>query len=91
MSIGGSDESLLDRRLRRLGRGGLLGQRPGCEIPAEAVAAGEVQLVSFDNVNTMFHEFGHALHGFFANPSVFDKGKIAVDEASAAMKGAFGR
>ena len=29
--------------------------------------AGEVQLVSFDNVNTMFHEFGHALHGFFAN------------------------
>ncbi|WP_369027277.1 M3 family metallopeptidase [Qipengyuania sp. RANM35] len=28
---------------------------------------GEVQLVSFDNVNTMFHEFGHALHGFFAN------------------------
>ncbi len=29
--------------------------------------AGEVQLVSFDNVNTMFHEFGHALHGFFAD------------------------
>ncbi len=29
--------------------------------------AGETQLVSFDNVNTMFHEFGHALHGFFAN------------------------
>lgn len=28
---------------------------------------GEVQLVSFDNVNTVFHEFGHALHGFFAN------------------------
>ena len=28
---------------------------------------GEVQLVSFDNVNTTFHEFGHALHGFFAN------------------------
>ncbi|QPC97772.1 M3 family metallopeptidase [Qipengyuania soli] len=28
---------------------------------------GEVQLVSFDNVNTMFHEFGHALHGFFAS------------------------
>ncbi len=28
---------------------------------------GEVQLVSFDNVVTMFHEFGHALHGFFAN------------------------
>lgn len=30
-------------------------------------AAGEVQLVSFDNVNTLFHEFGHALHGFFAD------------------------
>ena len=30
-------------------------------------AAGEPQLVSFDNVNTMFHEFGHALHGFFAD------------------------
>jgi peptidyl-dipeptidase Dcp len=29
--------------------------------------AGEVQLVSFDNVNTLFHEFGHALHGFFAD------------------------
>lgn len=29
--------------------------------------AGEVQLVSFDNVNTIFHEFGHALHGFFAD------------------------
>ncbi|QWC55896.1 dipeptidyl carboxypeptidase II [Erythrobacter sp. 3-20A1M] len=28
---------------------------------------GQPQLVSFDNVNTMFHEFGHALHGFFAN------------------------
>ncbi|WBY16057.1 M3 family metallopeptidase [Erythrobacteraceae bacterium WH01K] len=28
---------------------------------------GQPQLVSFDNVNTMFHEFGHALHGFFAD------------------------
>jgi len=28
---------------------------------------GEVQLVSFDDVNTMFHEFGHALHGLFAD------------------------
>lgn len=27
----------------------------------------EPQLVSFDNVNTLFHEFGHALHGFFAD------------------------
>jgi len=30
-------------------------------------AEGEVQLASFDNVETVFHEFGHALHGFFAN------------------------
>lgn len=30
-------------------------------------APGEVQLVSFDDVNTMFHEFGHALHGLFAD------------------------
>ena len=28
---------------------------------------GETQLVSFDWVNTTFHEFGHALHGFFAD------------------------
>jgi len=28
---------------------------------------GEVQLVDFDNVETMFHEFGHALHGLFAD------------------------
>ena len=30
-------------------------------------AEGEPQLVDFDNVNTLFHEFGHALHGFFAD------------------------
>ncbi|MFN4020551.1 MAG: M3 family metallopeptidase [Erythrobacter sp.] len=30
-------------------------------------APGEVQLVSFDDVSTMFHEFGHALHGLFAD------------------------
>ncbi|MHA7819436.1 MAG: M3 family metallopeptidase [Erythrobacter sp.] len=29
--------------------------------------AGETQLVSFDLVETTFHEFGHALHGFFAD------------------------
>ena len=29
--------------------------------------AGEVQLMTYDDVNTTFHEFGHALHGFFAD------------------------
>src|SRR5699024_9553831 len=28
---------------------------------------GEPQLMTFSNVVTMFHEFGHALHGFFAD------------------------
>ncbi|HET7896892.1 MAG TPA: M3 family metallopeptidase, partial [Flavisolibacter sp.] len=30
-------------------------------------AQGQPALLSFDNVRTMFHEFGHALHGMFAN------------------------
>jgi peptidyl-dipeptidase Dcp len=30
-------------------------------------AAGEPALISFDDVTTMFHEFGHSLHGMFAN------------------------
>lgn len=36
-------------------------------------AVGQPALISFDDVTTMFHEFGHALHGLFANqtyPSV---------------------
>jgi peptidyl-dipeptidase Dcp len=30
-------------------------------------APGEPALISFDDVTTMFHEFGHALHGIFAD------------------------
>jgi peptidyl-dipeptidase Dcp len=30
-------------------------------------APGEPTLISFDDVTTMFHEFGHALHGMFAD------------------------
>jgi len=36
-------------------------------------AEGEPALISFDNVTTMFHEMGHAVHGLFSNvkyPSV---------------------
>ena len=36
-----------------------------CNSPKPAV--GEPALISFDDVETMFHEFGHALHGFFGN------------------------
>ncbi len=30
-------------------------------------AAGQPALISFEDVTTMFHEFGHGLHGMFAN------------------------
>ena len=47
----------------------LLGQKPvivnvfNYQKPAE----GKPSLISYDDVSTMFHEFGHTLHGLFAN------------------------
>lgn len=36
-----------------------------CNYPKPA--EGEASLLTYDEVDTMFHEFGHALHGFFAD------------------------
>lgn len=48
---------------------GLFGTRPVivnvCNFTKPA--AGQAALLSFDDVTTMFHEFGHALHGMFSN------------------------
>ncbi|MGA9212257.1 M3 family metallopeptidase [Kaistella sp.] len=47
----------------------LLGQKPvivnvfNYQKPAE----GKASLISYDDVSTMFHEFGHTLHGLFAD------------------------
>jgi peptidyl-dipeptidase Dcp len=44
-------------------------------------ANGQPALMSFENVRTMFHEFGHALHGFFSNQQYPDLSgsKVARD------------
>jgi peptidyl-dipeptidase Dcp len=42
-------------------------------------APGQPALISFDDVTTMFHEFGHALHGFFANLTYPSLGQTARD------------
>ncbi|MED5547530.1 MAG: M3 family metallopeptidase [Pseudomonadota bacterium] len=47
----------------------LLGNTPviANTLNIDPPAEGEPALASWDNVTTMFHEFGHALHGFFAS------------------------
>jgi peptidyl-dipeptidase Dcp len=52
-----------------VGQSKLLGTKPVifnvCNFTKPA--DGQPALISFDDVTTMFHEFGHALHGFFAD------------------------
>ncbi|HET8554526.1 MAG TPA: peptidyl-dipeptidase Dcp [Rhodanobacteraceae bacterium] len=47
----------------------LLGQKPVIYNVANFTkpAPGQPALLTWDDVTTMFHEFGHALHGFFAD------------------------
>lgn len=47
----------------------LFGTKPvvGNHMNIPKPAAGEPALLTFDEVNTLFHEFGHALHGMFSN------------------------
>ncbi|MBQ4833114.1 M3 family metallopeptidase [Pseudoalteromonas sp. MMG010] len=52
-----------------VGQSGLVGTKPviynAQNIPKPA--AGEPTLMTFDEVSTMFHEFGHAAHGLFSD------------------------
>src|SRR5690606_17099193 len=52
-----------------VGQSHLLETRPivGNHLNIAKPPAGEPTLLSFDEVITMFHEFGHALHGMFSN------------------------
>jgi len=52
-----------------VGQSKLLGAKPVIYNAANFTkpAAGQPVLLSLDDVSTVFHEFGHALHGIFAN------------------------
>ena len=52
-----------------VGQSKLLGTKPVIYNVANFTkpAPSQPALISFDDVTTMFHEFGHALHGLFAN------------------------
>lgn len=52
-----------------VGQSKLLGKRPViCNVMnVPKPAPGEPALMSFDEVTTMFHEFGHAMHGMFSD------------------------
>lgn len=52
-----------------VGQSKLLGTKPVIYNVANfpKPAAGQPALISFEDVTTMFHEFGHGLHGLFAN------------------------
>ena len=52
-----------------VGQSRLLGTLPViCNVGnSPKPAAGQPALISFTDVTTMFHEFGHALHGLFAD------------------------
>jgi len=52
-----------------VGQSKLLGSKPVVFNVANITKAapGQPQLISWDDVTTLFHEFGHALHGLFAD------------------------
>jgi peptidyl-dipeptidase Dcp len=52
-----------------VGQSGLLGTKPvvANHLNIPKPPAGEPTLLTYDEVNTAFHEFGHALHGMFSN------------------------
>lgn len=52
-----------------VGQSGLLGSRPVVvnNLNIAKAAPGEPALLTFAEVNTLFHEFGHALHGLFSD------------------------